>query len=540
MFGHDLVWPHHKSRGYSVFRGSAYLFSVALALSLTGTGCGGDGTTEPTDDPADAGRGDSGREPTVTQGPTGRINTPAGGTIGSVTAPLSVVQFAAQFSAPLGRPAAPPDTIAYMVRGESELSIRLIDSNGNNDRPVISIRPEPSSASAPNALFDTVIFDELRWRPDGTEIAFTSNFEVSAYRTEIYATTIDGSNLRRLTGVPRPIAYPNYPSGLVTLSAVHPELSGGISIAYLEGSQQGYGWLAALGDELPIQFHTADLGNGVIQKALLLSAGNCYYDDAANVDVIAGQTVNVRQALPPTTLAAELQCPLRYSPQWLDNDRLIYVERDHVGPQTAVNFAPAFSVRSTPVENLSPTTGAQELARYSEFDRRADTLLDVVEGENNEFLFVRLDRTENSDAFVTFNIVSSPLLINEDRAFVGSLSAPASGNLVRQTLCPDAIGCDLADVEWLPEEDAVAYSSIDDADRSSLRLLSNIDGVVTHETLTQVTDGQLGTLAVSPDGQRILVERTFSRSTIPELWMFDRRDDTFSQFVDNGVAPAWR
>ena len=96
--------------------------------------------------------------PAIT-GPDGNVNTPQGGTIGFVTARLTDQQFAHQFSAPANRPAAPPDTIAYIVSNSTEISLRLIGSDGRNDRQILTLPNAPHSADAPNAMQESVIFD---------------------------------------------------------------------------------------------------------------------------------------------------------------------------------------------------------------------------------------------------------------------------------------------------------------------------------------------------------------------------------------------
>ena len=362
---------------------------------------------------------------------------------------------------------------------------------------------------------------------------------MGALRTEIYAVTVDGSNLRRLTSVPRPIAYPNYPQGVVELSVVHPAVSGGRSVAYLQGSQQAYGWLAATAERRTIRYTLADLGEGVLQPAMLHNEGYCYYDQAAVVDVVAGQETVVAQQLPPTTLAFDYQCPLRYSAQWLDNDQIVFLLRDTLDRTAALNFSPAFSMRLTPVEGLSPTAPAEEIARYTSLDRVGDTYFNVVEGSHAEFLYLRT-RSGGSGEFLVLGRVNSPLGSEEDRAFRGSLSQPDSANLTQLTLCPGELGCDVADAAWLPNDDAFVYTSSEDVSHSSLRVQSGRGAAAADRVVVEVTDGQLGAVAVSPDGESVVVERRATSSTSTDLWILDLESGSFDLFVPDGASPAWR
>src|SRR5215218_4043839 len=85
----------------------------------------------------------------------------------------------------------PTGAIAY-IRDASE--IRLIDSNGKNDR---SIWTHPD-AKDPLGLHD------LAWRPDGKELAFSSSHEAlySVYDADIYAIHPDGTGFRKITNAP--------------------------------------------------------------------------------------------------------------------------------------------------------------------------------------------------------------------------------------------------------------------------------------------------------------------------------------------------
>ena len=87
----------------------------------------------------------------------------------------------------LNVPAQERAKIAY-IRNGSE--IRLIDSNGNNDRQLWT-HPD---AKEPLGLFD------LAWRPDGNELAFSSAHEAaySYYHADIYSIRPDGSGFKKL------------------------------------------------------------------------------------------------------------------------------------------------------------------------------------------------------------------------------------------------------------------------------------------------------------------------------------------------------
>ena len=183
---------------------------------------------------------------------------------------------------------------------------------------------------------------------------------------------------------------------------------------------------------------------------------------------------------------------------------------------------------------------AAQLARYTVLDRPGDLDFDLVEGDQRELLFLRRQPGGASDAFLVISKIGSPLSNVEDKS-LGPIGLPSSADLTRLTICQDVPDCDIADAQWLPGEDlAFVYTSIEGPNASRLRLYAVRGGAVVQETLSEVTDGTLGALAVSADGQRIVVERLRSRSSVIELWMLNRGGNSFTQFLAEGARPAWR
>src|SRR5689334_6760110 len=110
-----------------------------------------------------------------------------------------------------GELSAPGDTepvgiIAY-VRGGRE--IRLIAPDGTGDRLLWS---------HPQATKDLGI-NGLAWRPDGTELAFTSGHAAatSLYHSDVYAVRPDGTGFRKITNPPDRGEFGRYPKGTVTV-----------------------------------------------------------------------------------------------------------------------------------------------------------------------------------------------------------------------------------------------------------------------------------------------------------------------------------
>lgn len=122
-------------------------------------------------------------------------------------ATLPAVSLRASGSAADAAPAVDAGPIAYVKRSTQD--IRLINPDGTNDRLLWT---------SPDVLY---IARDLAWRPDGGELAFTSEHEYtcSYYQTDIYGIQPDGTGCRRITNAPACAALAALPKGAVTVNA---------------------------------------------------------------------------------------------------------------------------------------------------------------------------------------------------------------------------------------------------------------------------------------------------------------------------------
>ena len=95
-------------------------------------------------------------------------------------------------SQPLLADAGDQGTIAYVQLSTHD--IHLVSPDGTGDRVLWT---------APRAFFVDPPY-ELAWRPDGRELAFTSDHEAWAswYASDVYAVGSDGTGYRRITNAP--------------------------------------------------------------------------------------------------------------------------------------------------------------------------------------------------------------------------------------------------------------------------------------------------------------------------------------------------
>src|SRR5690242_15811823 len=119
--------------------------------------------------------------------------------------------------------AADSGSIAYVrsISGQTN-AIHVIQPNGSGDHIILTVA---DSGVAP--------IPQLAWKPDATELAFSSDHEAarSLYSSDIYAVRPDGSNMRRLTNGPDVSRLGPYPTGTVTVDVQTPS-NGGPYLVY--------------------------------------------------------------------------------------------------------------------------------------------------------------------------------------------------------------------------------------------------------------------------------------------------------------------
>lgn len=148
--------------------------------------------------------------------------------------------------------AADPGIIAYVRRSTHD--IHLISPDGSGDR-VLWTAPRPLGTFPPY---------ELAWRPDGRELAFSSEHEQSCsnYESDVYAVSYYGGGYRRVTNSPACAALASLPKGSVTVNVT---LSASpMSQVYVQGAP---GAKYATNGTMTFD-NVADFGPGVLQPAV--------------------------------------------------------------------------------------------------------------------------------------------------------------------------------------------------------------------------------------------------------------------------------
>ena len=185
-------------------------------------------------------------------------------------------------------------SIAYVGLDNSGYAktVKRIDPDGSNRQ---TLWTHPSAVPQTNAIHD------VAWKPDASELAFSSNHETlySAFHSDVYGIRSDGSGLRRITNPPckAKLDAGGYQMGTVRGRVHNNYGSVTLFFVYVEGAKDvvsvdvGY-----FGDETGFTVpDVADLGTGLHHVVFTWASGskaNCREYAAAVVDVMPGQTVD--------------------------------------------------------------------------------------------------------------------------------------------------------------------------------------------------------------------------------------------------------
>ena len=171
--------------------------------------------------------------------------------------------------------------IAY-VRDSKE--IRTINPDGSGDRQLWT---------HPDLNADLGIF-ELAWKPDGSELAFSSAHEgvASPYVADIYTVRRDGSSLRRLTNPPDRAGLATLSKGSVTVTVSNFQAASetpGNFILYIAGADEPQSVFIPAGGKKVVTFKTvADFGR---QPQTVVAISGRYRWFVPGPDVVAGRNV---------------------------------------------------------------------------------------------------------------------------------------------------------------------------------------------------------------------------------------------------------
>ena len=184
-------------------------------------------------------------------------------------------------------PPAPPLTSTGTIAYTSLDELHLIEANGSGDHLVWAAPPVPQQSALHFSLTGTA------WRPDGGELAFSSDHEaaISIFANDIYAVRPDGLGLRRVTNAPTLASFAAMKKGTVRVRVQNVNAPPGPYFIYVQGAPEPQLATLSAGTSRVFTFtDVADFGSAT-QLAVAVSGALRFIGDAA-VDVQANQTVD--------------------------------------------------------------------------------------------------------------------------------------------------------------------------------------------------------------------------------------------------------
>lgn len=379
--------------------------------------------------------------------------------------------------------------------------IHLIEPGGQNDRILWSSKTPP-----PTGIVD---IQQLAWKPDASELAFTSSHEAdcSLYKADIYTLQSDGQKYRRVS---RPTACGNpdhLPTGTVVVTVENGifDESGPFTI-YFEGAPAPIDIALAPGESVELTFkNVADYGSR-LQSAVAIFGDVRSYDPDTRVDVQPGATV-VSGAL---VIGTGFE---HYGFQWPtyrpDGSKIASMfNKDELFQVDANNRVPGLvgeRLRILPTMSNDFLTWGPTPARANQY---------LYEGWNDS-----------------------------DTIFLGDANTGTSQLLI--TIDPLRIGKTLLGLTWLPDGSGFLYSvaeMVNYVDKADIFEYSFASG--TSKRVTNVPGGFIRRMAISPDGKKIVYEYQqygdwYQEYQEIDLWIMNRDGSEATLFVENGRTPAW-
>ena len=385
-------------------------------------------------------------------------------------------------------------TIAY-VRNSTE--IRAISPDGSGDRRLWT---------HPDLTPDIGIF-ELAWRPDGSELAFSSGHAAvaSLYHADIYTIKPDGSGLRKITNAPDRSEYSRFPKGSVTVTIRNDQPASATSgnfIVYVVGADEPQQIVLPAGTAKTLTFHSvADLGKDV-QPVVAMYGKYRWYN--AGTNVIAARTV----VAPELSIRGEgYELFGAFRPIWRsDNSRISYRSGLCIVSSVSANptpgeysFNPLFGGRNpmgTCSWDWSPTPSTLNQILYSENGSGDSSIYQLAEGG-----------THPGKKLATYSELEYQIL---------------------------------SDLRWLPDGSGFLYSTVNTM-RDSANIYRYDFSSRRTSQLTHLETEFAGTFGISPDGRSVVFEqcKAYDDDKNCDIWIIGSDGGRPHLLIRNGQRPSW-
>lgn len=374
--------------------------------------------------------------------------------------------------------------------------LHLIEPDGSNDRVVWR---EP-------AQYYTIT--GVSWRPDGGEIAFSSDHEeaTSFYERDIYAIRPDGSGLRKLTNGPTHDKLSLYGKGTVTVTVTNGTFDSGPYFVNVLGTPEPQMITLAPGASQKLTFKdVADLGANNLQPVVVIEGGYRWWGASAAADVKAGATVDAGLlnlgANPIPHFGADV-------PFWrADGSRVGYIGL----PSCLLQQVDA---------NPPPGSSYQPLLDPKGFDSDCAVDWSPNPAQPDQLL---VGDTRN--------------YVNDGSSSIYRVKEGASSPGTPLVTLHDYVR--ITDLRWIPDGSGFVVAHQNDLTDENVNLFEFTFATGAVKQLTNFTGSYARGFAISPDGRQIVFERVSALDGPSDLWIVNRDGSNAHLLVRGGQAPAW-
>jgi hypothetical protein len=392
------------------------------------------------------------------------------------------------------------EVIAY-VRGSTH-DIHVISPDGTGDR-VLWAAPRPLGPFTPI---------ELAWRPDGRELAFSSEHETACswFDSDVYTIGYDGTGYRRVTNSPACAALAGLPKGAVTVNVNN--YTSSLIWVYVQGAPSVKSVLPGFLGTVTFD-DVADFGQGVLQPSIGIGGLSRFASYPPYADVQPGQTVPGGNITVMSLSGFEWFGAGKMS--WkADGSALAYGMRD------------ATSIKQIPTTPLYGSIGVT---------------LPVVQGASPSL--VAWGPTPATKEQYLYSSGMDIFKENVGGIYLNTVGDASGGTHLVITY--DYQGEYTHDIEWLPDASGFLFSYF----YVKPGYFSDIfEYNFATQQINQLTtlppddsgDGGARGLSISPNGQQIVFERAVYLSDTPSsLWIMNYDGSNLHKIADDAGRPAW-
>jgi TolB protein len=387
---------------------------------------------------------------------------------------------------------ADPGSIAYV--NLSTYDIHLISPDGTGDR-VLWTAPQPLPAWP---AFD------LAWRPDGTELAFSSEHEeiCSWYQSDIFAIRPDGAGYRRITNAPACAVLASLPKGSVTVNVSY--WTGDMVQVYVAGAPEPK---TVLSDATVTFNNVADFGPGVAQPAIGIWGLYRIFASQPLADVQPGATV------PGGNLIIAPYSGI----QFFGTGKISW---------NASGSALAYGMRTYSSINQIPAVPS-----YGSIGTQLPVVANASPG-----LVAWGPTAASRDQYLYFTM-DDPVAENVGGIYLNTVGDASGGEKLVPFNFYDAE--QVYDIEWLPDASGFLFSKFY-VDFGYYSDLFEYD-FATRQVTQLTSHDHAHAFSISPDGQSVVFERLvddYDDST-SSLWIMNRDGSDLHKLADDAGRPAW-